>query len=974
MRARRALIDLYIIRLIFAFIFLSLQIQVWPGGTTAVAGVAGTASTLVEAGIRHSCALTADGVAWCWGANDVGQLGDGSTASRTYPAAVDMPAGTQFKEIAASGFQNGSHTCALAIDGTAWCWGLNDSGQIGDATTLNRLVPTAVVMPEGKTFVHISAGQKHACAIATDGSGWCWGAGALGQLGDGWQTNWSIPMPIDVVGTFTQISAGSLHTCALTKNGTAWCWGYGAEGVLGNGTRQNFAVPWSVSMPAGRTFKQIGSGADHTCAIANDDTAWCWGNNAYGKLGSGTSSTRELVPTAVVMPGGTSFLQVSPGRQHTCAVAADGTAWCWGYNGSGRLGDNSTTSRATPTRSLMPSGMSFTLISTGEAHTCALGTDGETWCWGQNFYGQLGEGSTINRLIPTYVGAPLSVVKTSSGSGTVTSDLSGIACGTTCSAVFDWYASVVLTATASAGYSFTGWSGEGCSGTGTCVIVMNQARNVTATFTRNTYALTVTKPGTGTGSVSSSPAGIICGAICSANFNYNASVTLTASASSDSTFTGWSGEGCSGTGTCSVLMTQARNVTANFTLKSYALAVTRSGAGSGRVSSSPAGIDCGSICTFTFNHGTSVTLTQVADAGSTFSGWSGACSGTGACTVSMTGSRSVGASFTINTYALTVTKSGAGTGLVSSSPAGISCGATCSANFNYNTLVTLSAVASTGSNFTGWTGEGCSGTGICQVSMTQVRGVTATFAVNSFALNVTKAGTGSGTITSSPTGISCGSTCSANFDYLTSVSLSATAAAGYGFVGWSGEGCSGSSECVVYLTQARNVTATFGYNLSLSKNSAVAGVVTSSPAGISCGTFCSGQIAAYVSGTVVLTAAPSPGYTFRAWSGACSGMSICSVSMTASRNVTATFGAVLSLSKNVAKGGTITSSPTGISCGTTCSSTFANFAVDTTITLTAKLSGPYRSVAWTNCTPVIGKPLSCTVTLAAATTVLAAFA
>ncbi len=246
-----------------------------------------------------------------------------------------------------------------------------------------------------------------------------------------------------------------------------------------------------------------------------------------------------------------------------------------------------------------------------------------------------------------------------------------------------------------------------------------------------TQTLTVDKAGSGTGGVTSSPAGIDCGATCQHSFNAGDSVTLAATAGAGSTFTGWSGSGCSGTGTCNVSMTQAREVTATFALNAYTVTVSKSGDGSGGVTSSPGGINCGSVCRFDFSYNTLVTLTAPAATGSTFAGWSGeGCSGTGTCILTMSQARSVTATFTLNTYALTISKAGSGSGGVTSSPVGIDCGATCQYQFNSGDSVTLIATADAGSTFTGWSGDGCSGTGTCIVSMAQARSVTATFAVS----------------------------------------------------------------------------------------------------------------------------------------------------------------------------------------------------------------------------------------------------
>ncbi len=327
-----------------------------------------------------------------------------------------------------------------------------------------------------------------------------------------------------------------------------------------------------------------------------------------------------------------------------------------------------------------------------------------------------------------------------------------------------------------------------------------------------TYALTVTRSGTGGGTVTSTPTGINCGTACSATYTAGTTVTLSATAASGSTFAGWTG--CTGTGaTCTVAMSAARAVTATFNTSSvtrYALTVTKSGTGAGTVSGG--GLDCGATCTATYDSGTSVTLTATPASGSTFAGWSGACTGTASCVVSMTAARTVNAAFDISsvtTYALSVTKSGTGAGTVTSSVGGISCGTACTANIASGTSVTLTATPASGSTFAGW-GGACTGSGSCIVSMTAARTVNAAFTavVADPVLTVTKAGAGSGTVTSTPSGISCGATCAAPFASGTTVTLTATAATGSTFAGWTG--CTGTgATCTVSVTAAQAVTATF---------------------------------------------------------------------------------------------------------------------------------------------------------------------
>lgn len=237
----------------------------------------------------------------------------------------------------------------------------------------------------------------------------------------------------------------------------------------------------------------------------------------------------------------------------------------------------------------------------------------------------------------------LTFTQSGTGSGSVSSNPSGLDCSASCSHDFDLGTSVRLTAHPGTGSTFSGWSGD-CTGTGACNVTMDVAHSVTATFTLIPETLTVSKSGAGSGTVTGS--GISCGSTCSHSYTYGTSVTLTAASGTGSVFTGWSGGGCSGTGNCTVSMTAAQAVTATFGLVSEALTVSKSGTGSGTVASTISGISCGSTCSHNFTYGTSVTLTATPDAHVTFDGWSGACSGTGSCTVSLTAARSVTATFT----------------------------------------------------------------------------------------------------------------------------------------------------------------------------------------------------------------------------------------------------------------------------------------------------------------------------------------
>ncbi len=451
---------------------------------------------------------------------------------------------------------------------------------------------------------------------------------------------------------------------------------------------------------------------------------------------------------------------------------------------------------------------------------------------------------------------------------------------------------ITLTATPATDYVLTSWSGGPCNGAATnpCVFTLNQSWSmITANFQR---ALTLTFTGAGTGTVTSSPAGIACSSNCTGYFNNGTIVTLSATASTGATFSGWSGA-CTGTGTCTVTMDAARAVSANFVRNAERLTLLKAGTGDGTVLSNPStvtvteAINCGLGCTTGtawYFHNDYAVLTATAAISSTFTGWSGDCSGTTAtCSVHMTSNKSVTATFAIRTFALTVARAGNAASLasaVTSADGNINCGTACSYTYNYGTSVTLSASGGTGYNFTGWSGA-CSGTGTCTVDMTAAATVTATYTLIQYQLSVTMAGAGSGTVTSSPAGINCTTgTCTYNYDYPTSVTLTATPGNGSDFTGWSG-GCSGTGTCTVTMDAARDVTATFArhaYQLTLYKIGTGDGTVVStassvpSAPAINCALGCTfASTSFYNNDRPTLTASAPVSSTFAGWSGACTG-------------------------------------------------------------------------------------------------------
>jgi serine/threonine protein kinase/alpha-tubulin suppressor-like RCC1 family protein len=346
----------------------------------------------VAAGGLHSCMLSADGRAFCWGGNDRGQLGAGGANSVATPLAVSGD--VRFAAIA-TGL---SHSCAVARGGAAWCWGENDRGQLGDRSTVAHQAPMRVA--DGHPFSTIGVGAAHSCALDVQGAAWCWGSNAHGQLGAENALN-ELSAPALVAGDhhFSSIAVGWNFTCAV-DGGRGFCWGENSSGQLGDGSATERHTP--VPIAGGVPFRSIATGNTHACGITVRGDAYCWGNNTSGQLGDGTRVTRG-VPVAVKTP--LRFAAIAVGALHTCALTLDGEAFCWGRDNYGQLGDGGGLQDATePVR--VAGEHSFASVRAFGSHTCATTTSGEAFCWGYNLDGQLGDGSRTNRSRPVYVEPP----------------------------------------------------------------------------------------------------------------------------------------------------------------------------------------------------------------------------------------------------------------------------------------------------------------------------------------------------------------------------------------------------------------------------------------------------------------------------------------------------------------------------------------------------------------------------------------
>jgi alpha-tubulin suppressor-like RCC1 family protein len=349
----------------------------------------------ISSGHSHTCALTSAGGVKCWGYNDEGQLGDGTTDDS--PTPVDVDGLTSGVVAIAAGY---SHSCAVTESGGVRCWGSNGDGQLGNATTTDSPTPVDVDgLASG--VVAVAAGYYHTCALTAAGGMKCWGYGSFGQLGNSGTANQS--SPVDVTGLTSgvvAIAAGGAVTCALTSSGGMKCWGYNSLGQTGDQTTTDRSSPVDViGLTSG--VAAIAASDRLVCAVTTAGDAKCWGLNSEGQLGNGTMANSDVPVNVTGLAGITSAIAAHD--RHACALTTAGGVKCWGNNDLGALGDgNSPNDSDTPVDvDGLPSGIAA--ISAGNGMGCAVTVSGTAKCWGSNFAGKLGDGSTTSSDTPVGV-------------------------------------------------------------------------------------------------------------------------------------------------------------------------------------------------------------------------------------------------------------------------------------------------------------------------------------------------------------------------------------------------------------------------------------------------------------------------------------------------------------------------------------------------------------------------------------------
>ena len=330
---------------------------------------------------------------YAWGSGAGGRLGDGTIVSKSSP--VQIGTLKNWKQVAAGE----SHTVAVKTDGTLWAWGVNTSGRLGDNTTAAKSSP--VQIGSFTNWKQVSA-SSHTLAVKTNGTLWAWGVGTAGQLGDSAFSDRSSPVQLGLLTNWYQVAVGAQHSLAIKTDNTLWAWGVNTNGQLGNDTAANTQSP--IQIGSLTNWRQVSAGINgrFSAAVKTDGTLWAWGLNTTGQLGDGTASNTNSSPVQVGLL--TNWKQVSCGTDFSVAVKTDGTIWSWGNGATGRLGDNTIVSKSSPVQIGSLTNWKQVSASSANGTASAVKSDGTLWAWGANTSGQLGDGTTVSKSSPVWIG------------------------------------------------------------------------------------------------------------------------------------------------------------------------------------------------------------------------------------------------------------------------------------------------------------------------------------------------------------------------------------------------------------------------------------------------------------------------------------------------------------------------------------------------------------------------------------------
>lgn len=349
----------------------------------------------LSAGSFHVCGSRSDGSAWCWGSNIAGELGNGGGNA----AAVRTPQRVGDDSDWVSVSAGGGHSCGVRADGSVWCWGTNWIGQLGNGTDQDANTPQRAGIDSDWTSVF--AGLYQTCGLRTDRSAWCWGYDLYG-LPDNFGTSNYVPNPrrVDGAADWLSLAPGNGSTCGLRADHSAWCWGSASSGVF-----DDLGGPLQAPARLGSAlWNSLSVSSFQACGVRTDGTLWCWGTNFDGSLGNGSLETSVSTPAQQV-GSGADWVSVVTGYQRSCGLRSDGSAWCWGNNDDGALGNGNTQHAAVPQR--VEGDADWISLTAGQTQVCGLRADGSAWCWGSNENGQLGTGALApNSLVPVRVMDP----------------------------------------------------------------------------------------------------------------------------------------------------------------------------------------------------------------------------------------------------------------------------------------------------------------------------------------------------------------------------------------------------------------------------------------------------------------------------------------------------------------------------------------------------------------------------------------